>query len=79
MGWDLKKMDLGGLARTACHEVPLRPHYVMRGAKLKRRKFGDWARYAETSYGGGCWHFGGDVERHFLDGTIYCAQKLASA
>src|SRR3954471_15012443 len=37
-GVGLKKMELGGLARTACHEVPLRPHYVMLGAKLERRK-----------------------------------------
>jgi hypothetical protein len=25
VGWELKKIELGGLARTACHEVPLRP------------------------------------------------------
>src|SRR5215212_5106658 len=72
-GVGLKKMELGGLARTACHEVPLRPHYVMRMAKLERRKFVDWARCGENQCGGRRWHFGTvSAERGEVQVSVDC-------
>src|SRR4051794_5903230 len=78
-GVGLKKMELGGLARTACHEVPLRPHYVMLGVKLERRKFGDWYRRPKLNTrpidagtrAGGC--------DYGSDGTTFFAQNRAIA
>ena len=48
VGWDLKKMDLGGLARTACHEVPLRPYYVMPKGNVEKAKVWRLGKLRET-------------------------------